>query len=57
MRLTRKLRAAFILPLIIAIFLCVCITISLLFTQNNAWFEEARDDLLKNEDEHLLRMV
>jgi len=57
MALARKIQLSFIWPLIIAIIICVVITISLLFTQNKEWFDDAKDEILKNEDEHLLRMV
>jgi hypothetical protein len=57
MALARKIRLSFIWPLIAAILICVIITISLLFTQNQEWFDEAKDEVLNNEDEHLLRMV
>ena len=57
MALARKIQLSFIWPLIIAILVCVAITISLLFTQNQEWFDDAKDEILKNEDEHLLRMV
>ena len=57
MALAQKIRCWFIWPLIIAILICVGVTLSLLFIQSQEWFGEAKDEVLKNEDAHLLRMV